>query len=306
MLIIIKEKRFTGFVRISFMLLSVWWCVSVAVAQTPLINDSIMIDGRYRTFHYAEPSAKARPNQLVFVLHGSGGSGRGIAGRAQRLQSIAEAENIMLVYPDGYRKFWNECRKAATSAANLENIDEGSFFRSMISYCAQRFGTDSNTVYAVGFSGGGHMAYKLALTMPEKFKAVTAVVANLPDSENMDCIESKLPVAVMIVNGTNDDVNPYNGGEVKVADVKLGTVRSTSQTFRYWAALAGYSGEPKKELLPDSDHSDDASIERYSFSSPGRPEVTLLKVLNGRHDHTKDIDVYLEAWNFFKRQQMKR
>ncbi len=57
-------------------------------------------------------------------------------------------------------------------------------------------------------SGGGHMPYKLALTMPKKIKAVTAVIANLPDTNNLDCIEVKRPIAVMIINGTEDPLNP--------------------------------------------------------------------------------------------------
>ena len=30
--------------------------------------------------------------------------------------------------------------------------------------------------------------------------------------------------------------------------------------------------------------------------------LVLLKVINGKHDYPNDINVYLEAWSFFKRQ----
>jgi polyhydroxybutyrate depolymerase len=154
----------------------------------------------------------------------------------------------------------------------------------------------------VGTSGGGHMAYKLALTMPERFRAITALIANLPDTNNMDCGEKKMALPVMIVNGTEDKVNPYNGGEVIISNnISLGLVRSTDQTFEYWSSIAGYKGSPKHELLPDVDPTDGKTIEKYTFKKKRKPEITLLKVIHGKHDYPNDIDVHLAAWAFFKR-----
>ena len=123
---------------------------------------------------------------------------------AANLKAISTRENILMIYPDGYKKFWNECRKMATSAANLENIDENSFFNEMIEYFVKKYKINPGQVFAIGTSGGGDMTYKLALTMPQKFKAISAIIANLPDTGYMDCPEKKLPIPVMITNGTND------------------------------------------------------------------------------------------------------
>ena len=192
----------------------------------------------------------------------------------------------------------------ATSAANVENIDENSFFSKMINYFIAHYQIDPKQVFAVGTSGGGHMAYKLAMTMPEKFKAITAIIANIPDSSNLDCMDKKLPMPVMIINGTADPTNPYNGGEMSVAGAVWGRVRSTEQSLKYWATIDGYKGEPEKESLPDTDPADGKTIEKYSYKKKGKPEVVLLKVINGKHDYPNDINVYLEAWNFFKRQYL--
>jgi polyhydroxybutyrate depolymerase len=267
-----------------------------------LLNDSLLIDNHYRSFHYKKPSLTNTKSSLIFILHGSGGSGEGIRKSVLKLEAIAESENILLVYPDGYKHFWNECRKMATSAANLENIDENTFFNRMIEYFTSKYQINSGQVFAIGTSGGGHMAYKLATTMPEKFKAISAIIASLPDTSNMDCIERKLPMPVMIINGTSDAVNPYNGGEVKISGTVLGKVRSTEQTFRYWSSLGAYTGKPKKEILPDIDPTDGKTIEKFSYKKKGKPEVVLLKVINGKHDYPNDIDVYLESWIFLKRQ----
>ncbi len=183
-----------------------------------------------------------------------------------------------------------------------EDINENAFFGQMISYFAEKYQINTKQVFTIGTSGGGHMAYKLALTMPEKFRAITALIANLPDTNNLDCPEKRIAVPVMIVNGTADQTNPYEGGEVITGTISMGLVRSTERTFHYWADLAGYKKQPLKELLPDIDPSDHKTIERYTYKEKGKPEVTLLKVIGGKHDYPNDINVYLEAWIFFKRQ----
>ncbi|GAB3891309.1 CE1 family esterase [Spirosoma agri] len=274
--------------------------LSSASAQEPLLTDSIRVDGHYRTFHFIKPPKSNAT--LIFILHGSGGNGLGIREGARKLEEKVDDENLLLVYPDGYKRYWNECRKTANSAANKENIDENTFFGEMITYLADKYTINQKQIFAVGTSGGGHMAYKLALTMPEKFRAISALVANLPDTNNLDCPEKRVPIPVMIVNGTDDKVNPYMGGEVLTNNISLGLVRSTDRTFQYWSTLAGYTNKPTKVLLPDTDPSDGKTIERYTYKQKGKPEVTLLKVLGGKHDYPNDIDVYLESLAFFKRQ----
>lgn len=259
-----------------------------------------MIEGHQRSFHFLKSGS--RNASLLFVLHGSGGNGRQMQERTKSLEKMAPAENILLVFPDGYKKYWNECRKTANSAANLENINENAFFESMIVYFKERYQINEKQIFAVGTSGGGHMAYKLALTMPERFRAITALIANLPDTNNMDCAEKKMAIPVLIVNGTEDKVNPYNGGEVIISNnISLGLVRSTDKTFAYWSSLAGYKGSPKQEKLPDADPHDGKTIEKFTFKKKGKPEITLLKVIHGKHDYPNDLDVHLAAWEFFKR-----
>jgi polyhydroxybutyrate depolymerase len=273
--------------------------LSSFIAKAQIVDDSLLIEGYYRTFHFLKSTQQNA--SLVFVLHGSGGNGTQMRGRTKTLEAVAPTENILLVYPDGYKKYWNECRKTANSAANFENINENAFFGSMIVYFKERYQINEKQVFAVGTSGGGHMAYKLALTMPERFRAITALIANLPDTNNIDCTEKKMALPVMIVNGTADKVNPYEGGEVITNNISLGLVRSTDRTFAYWSSLAGYKGKPQMQNLPDTDPKDGKTIEKYTFKKKREPEVTLLKVINGKHDYPNDIDVHLEAWEFFKR-----
>ena len=262
-------------------------------------KDSIRVDGIDRSFWYKSPARKLKDPSLVFILHGSGGSGEQMLKRAPELMEIADQENFIAVYPSGYLNYWNECRKAANSKANQMNINEEDFFKGMIRYFHQQYNINRRKVFVVGTSGGGHMAYKLALTMPDQIQAITAIIANLPDTNNLDCPEMRKPMNVMIVNGTKDNTNPYDGGEVILGSGNFGFVRSTDRTFAYWSQLAGYTESPRMRVLPDTDPNDGKTIEEYVFSGRNK-EVILLKVIGGKHDYPGDINVHLEAWKFFK------
>ncbi|MCW3092003.1 MAG: poly(3-hydroxybutyrate) depolymerase-like protein [Ferruginibacter sp.] len=270
------------------------------VAQCELVTDSILIQSHYRTFSYNQPGGDIAGGSLMFVMHGSGGTSSDMIKRTTKLEAMAAREKLLVVYPNGYQHYWNECRKYATSAANKENIDENAFFEAMIKYFHDKFKIDLHKIFAAGFSGGGQMAYKLGLTMPGKVKAITAVVANMPDAASCDCELAGRPLPVLIINGTADNVNPYNGGEMFVNNSSYGVVRSTENTFAYWSTLAGYTGAPAKELLPDTDTTDQKIIEKYIYTGSNKPTVSLLKVIGGKHDYPGDIDVYMYAWEFFR------
>lgn len=271
-------------------------------SNAQVITDSIQIEGYFRSFRFNKPTTNSDNASLVFVLHGSGGNGQGMMKGTANLLTKTASENVIFVYPDGYKRYWNECRKASTVLANQLNVNEEAFFQSMIEYFKTRYHISEKKVFVVGTSGGGHMSYKLAITMPTKFKAVTAIIASLPDTDNFDCVESKIAVPIMIVNGTADPLNKYEGGMIQLGTVTLGKVRSTESSFQYWAGLAGYKGDPVKTSVPDNDPNDGKTIERYTYEGKGKPEVVLLKVIGGKHDYPNDIDVHVEAWEFFKRQ----
>jgi polyhydroxybutyrate depolymerase len=276
-------------------------CIMItSAAQSQLITDSILIEQHYRTFNYNAPTANIKGGSLMFIMHGSGNNSLDIMKHATKLEALSVKEKLLLVYPNGYQHYWNECRKYSNAAANKENINEEAFFTAMITYFQKKYGIDKDKVFAAGFSGGGQMSYKLAMTMPGKIKAVAAIVANMPDSASCDCVLAGKAKPILIINGTDDQTNPYNGGEMFVNNASFGVVLSTENSFHYWAALAGYKSEPVKTILPDTDPADKKIIEHYSYKQNNKPPVTLLKVVGGHHDYPNDIDVYVYAWEFFK------
>lgn len=268
--------------------------------KSQFITDSVLIEKHYRTFQYHTPSGNLKNGSLLFIMHGSGGSSSDILKRTTKLEERTAADRLLVVYPDGYQHFWNECRKYSNAVANKEDINEQAFFSAMINYFQEKFSIDKSKVYAAGFSGGGQMAYKLGATMPTQIKGIAAIVANMPDSASCDCVLSGTALPVLIINGTDDPVNPYKGGEMFVNNASFGAVKSTENSFGYWASLAGYNEQPQHQTLPDTDTADHKIIEQYSYRKPGKPPVILLKVTGGKHDYPGDIDVYLYTWEFFR------
>jgi polyhydroxybutyrate depolymerase len=284
--------------------LFILFSVSV-VGRGQVITDSILIENHYRSFHFKKITKNSNKAKLIFVLHGSGGSGIEMMQMTDSLEAIASKENIVLVYANGYKKFWNECRKASTALANVENINEQAFFTGMIDYFGKNYNCFTTYAFAVGFSGGGQMAFKLALTMPEKFFAITTIVANLPTDANNDCVVLHKPVAVMMINGTADGVNPYNGGEMKTANLTLGNVQSTDASFMYWVKENNYTQQPLIQNIPDADTTDTITIEKTSYINRKKYDLVLYKIVNGKHTFPIGMDAFTSAWYFFKKQMGK-
>jgi polyhydroxybutyrate depolymerase len=182
----------------------------------PLHSDTVMVDSLTREFSYHLPSHISAHPRLIFVLHGSTGSPAIMQmSTGHEFDRLADTHgDAIIVYPAGYHGYWNDCRKKGTYESKKLNLDDVAFFGKMIAYFKSKYQIDTAAVFAMGFSNGGHMCYKLAKEKPLWFRGIAAVSANLPMDENNDCYDLHLPISVLVMNGTGDPINPYGGGEV--------------------------------------------------------------------------------------------
>jgi polyhydroxybutyrate depolymerase len=174
---------------------------------------------------------------------------------------------------------------------------------------------NADRVYATGISNGGQLAYRLALESPERVSAVAPVAASLPDDANLDCVKSGKPVAILVLNGTDDPMNPYAGGKVALYGLwaHRGTVLSTGATIDYFAQLAGHRGPPHVVEYPDVAAHDGSRAELRTWNDGPGPDVVLLSVEGGGHTFphpfhryprfigrtNADLDAAAEIWRFF-------
>ena len=136
----------------------------------------------------------------------------------------------------------------------------------------------------MGYSNGGHMAFRLALEAPELLAGVAAVAANLPAPENMDCHASGRPIPVLMINGTEDPINPYQGGDVTIfGHGNRGRVLSTAESAAWFAQLDGAAPAITAEHLPSTAPTDPGWAERALWKSPSGMEVSLFTIHGGGH-----------------------
>lgn len=270
---------------IGVMSLSPWPAHGVLAQETApraLARDWFDIDGRTRTYSLYVPPMPPPSPAVLLVLHASGGDGDRVrvltAGLAEE---EADRLGFVVVYPDGVDGGWNGCRRSAPYRANTENVDDVRFLRSIVNRLDDSYGVDASRVWALGFSNGGHLAMRLALEAPDDFAAVAAIAASLPTEEELDCVASGRPASVMIVNGTADPISPFEGGEVRTEGAgRIGVVRSSVESARYFADLIEAPEEPQLTLASSSEGSR-VEIARWS-GGEGR-EVVLVSVQDGGH-----------------------
>jgi polyhydroxybutyrate depolymerase len=255
-------------------------------AHEILHADSLQIGEYSRSFLYHAPTNLPNKPKLLFVLHGSGGSGRLITQFTEHwFSKLADAQgDVVVVYPNGYKNHWNECRKEANFDANLLNIDDNTFFEKMIDYFVQKYKINRKQVFVVGHSNGGHEVFKLAKERPKLFKKYVAISACLPIPSNDDCQASEKPVSMMVINGTGDKINPYQGGEVVLGGgAKRGSVISTDATMQYWAKLAHQDfSKAIKFDFPDTDKEDGTTATQFTLKNR-KYDIRLIQVENGGH-----------------------
>lgn len=243
-------------------------------------------DGVERTYRVYLPNSfeKTTPAPMVFALHGGGGTGANFEEvvSSGTLTAAADARGIILVMPDGIDKRWNSGRPEIFNGS--ESYDDVGFIETVIDTMIQKYGVDSSRVYATGISAGGFMSVKLALDLSEKIVAIAPVTAQM--AETQDGAVPNNFVSIMIINGTDDPLAPYEGGCITVPgfpDCSRGMVLSTEETIDNFRAFNLCSNPAKIDPLLDNVQ-DDTSIEvfRYYGCEEGT-EVVLVKVIGGGH-----------------------
>ena len=280
----------------------------------PLPQATIRVGDLDRTYLYYVPANLPRNAPLLFALHPDNRDGVGMrAATVYEFESLADQNGFIVGYPNGYPKGWNACEKLKSSPAQTANTDDVGFVRALIAKFHSDYGINISRVFAMGYSSGGALAYRLALELPEGITAVAAIGANLPTEDNFDCRASGKPIPVLIMNGTADLFNPYNGG----VDAIGAALRSVQATAEYFAKLNGQTSSPKTTRLPHQDPSDPTSVDRIVWSDTGKPEVILVRINEGGHTvpqpkivfpsntgrTNKDLNGLVEIWEFFARQR---
>jgi polyhydroxybutyrate depolymerase len=142
------------------------------------------------------PVNRALP--LVLVLHGAGGTGRGMES-GTGFSAVADRYGFVAVYPSAPWKMWN-------ITASTQKPDDVAFIRQLLDTVESQVCVDPSRVYATGVSNGGGMVALLGCAMSDRLAAIAPVAGNyapLPP-----CAPDR-PVSMLEIHGTADRSVPY-------------------------------------------------------------------------------------------------
>ena len=251
-------------------------------AQGKLKSYSLTHDNLDRTYDVFVPDSLKKNAPVFFIFHGSYGTSAGMRGATGfDFEYLAQEKGFLVVYPQGYKNFWNDCRGSADYEANLKDVDDIGYYKKVINLIEKDFGINKNNIISTGISNGGHMVYKLAYEIPKSTFLHAPLVANLPIKNNNDCDISEVEVNMAIFNGTNDQINPYNGGLVSLlGNDSRGEVLSSEESYKYWRDLSFFEEENFK-ILPERDENLNSSVTKKDVI--GSKIVALYTLVNGGH-----------------------
>jgi len=213
-------------------------------------------------------------------------------------RSIADAEGFILVHPEGLlfngQTHWNVGGWTTGST-----VDDVGFTEKMIEDLSDDFNIDQNRIYATGMSNGGFMSFLLACQLSDKIAAVASVTGSMTPSTFDNC-NSQHPTPVLYIHGTSDSVVPYEGAS---------WTKRVEDVISFWATENECDSEPIVEDIPDTNTSDESTVELFSYlNGDSGSEVMHYKVIGG--DHTwpgtflnfpgtnHDINASYVIWNF--------
>ena len=279
---------------------------------------TIVIGGAERRYYLHLPPAYKSSARLplVLVLHG-GGKGDGLAPEKYLgFTHLADQEGFVVVYPNGVDAHWNDGRGVTYRGASDIGVDDVRFISKLIDHLVEAYKVDSKRVYLTGISNGGMMTLRLGCEISSKIAAIAPVVASIPKNIIGTC-KPDAPLPVLLINGTDDPLVPYNGGYVHFFRKEMGEVVSTEETVSFWVRRNRCNTTPDVKDMPDRDPGDHSKVTVTTYTNPGNEcEVVLYTINGGGHTlpgsgmpdrpwilgrKNNDFNGAMVIWDFFKR-----
>ena len=283
-----------------------------------LIPKSLEWQNRERTYYlHLPPEAKMEgPLPILFHLHGGGGTAKRTPSLTyQRFNELADQEGFIVVYPDAIAKNWNDGRTENIKPENV-GVDDVGFIAEIISRLKNNYSIDSNRIFTTGMSNGGFMSSRLLCDRADLFRGGAVLTASLSMDYFTQC-EPQKPVAVLVMNGTDDPIVPYAGGDVRLfkRGKSRGKIVSNDDYVKFWKEKNGCTEEQPTLELPDRKKRDGTtvSITTYTNCETGGA-LKFYKINGGGHtwpggkqylgkkligNTSREINACDEIWEFF-------
>lgn len=269
------------------------------------VDGQMQFGGLTRTYLVHLPAGGKHPVALVLALHGGGSTGAGEQ-RLTHYDTVSDANDFVVAYPDGIDRNWADGFDATSSAR--AGIDDEGFLSALATSLVAQYGIDPGRVFATGMSNGGFMANRLGCDRADVFAAIAPVSGTL--DTDVPCQPSR-PISVMAVHGTADPIVPFNGGAMRASDGQRQIVPAPEMAQR-WRQLDDCPGTPTHSTLPDvggnpaqrfdsTGCAQGAEVVFYQVDGAGHTwpggEQYLPKIIIGPTSHA--FDASQAGWQFF-------
>jgi len=245
-------------------------------------------------------AASGDPLPLLFLFHGSTGTGAGML-HDSRLEETADRHGFILAAPDGGISagngyVWNIPGVPTVTGAipTEKDADDVAYIGAAIDWLVGQGCVARDQVYATGLSGGGRMTSWLGCVDAGRFAAIAPVVGlragnpSKTDPQTPDpatCKPSR-PMPVIAFAGDKDTTNPIEGGG---AGYWQYTMHAAEQR---WAQLNGCTAAPVTQWVAAGVYE-----ERYS-GCRGDADVAGRITVGGKHRWVVDNEA---MWAFLSR-----
>jgi polyhydroxybutyrate depolymerase len=244
--------------------------------STPASAEELRIvtrDGARTALLRPAPQGRA---PTVVVLHGALIS----AEYTEAWYGFAEAakrHGFATVFPRGLNLLWNDGRKAVWGSG----ADDVGFLQGLAQELVKSGTADPERLYLVGVSNGGMMALRMLCEAPEAFAGIATIIASMPARVGARC-RSRLPMSIIMFNGTADPLIPYRGGAVGVGGLQ-GRIWPVERTAMFLARRNGCEGF-SKAIVSDRDAPGRIRVVKLDWTSCSSERgVTLYRVEGGGH-----------------------
>lgn len=267
-------------------------------------------DGRERAhiLHTPPGFSFLKPRRpLVLVFHG-GGRNAQIAIEKTEFNDEADKHGFIVVYPNGTgvndeQLTWN----AGVCCGNAvkESVDDTNFVKLILEELKGEFNVDPTRIYAVGFSNGGQLAYKLACELPSEIAAVAPVSGNLKVSS----CDPKRRVPIIAFEEAEEDQylkildqpdRNHQGGRKGVGNSEYGKTWG-------WVEWNGCNVYASSQVISPLNDKNEIIKETY----PGcldKADIVVYRFIGADHDWPVGLVGGEEAvsviWRFFRKHPM--
>ena len=282
------------------------------VANAGSVERRVDVHGQVRTYAlYVPAGANARtPAPLVIALHGGLGQGRSMA-MLSGFSPLADREGFLVAYPDGLRRHWRDGR-AMPRGLIADEADDIAFMAALIDDAAKLHPVDPKRVFATGISNGAIFSHYLALKLSERIAAIAPVAGGIATEVAAD-FHPASPVSVLVINGRDDPLVPFDGGAVGGSH---GSIVSTERALQLWLGVDALHGEPNTRSVAAKNSADCSEQWRSWSGGSNDTAVTVIALAGGGHTWPggaqylpkaivgavcPELDGTRTIWDFFKR-----